>query len=39
MRDVHDRYGRSDALLLLHDASAGVRAYRHGREVTRATHP
>jgi hypothetical protein len=31
MRDVMQRYGRRDALLLLHDTNAGVRAYRGGR--------
>ncbi len=34
MQDVMQRYGRRDALLLLHDTNAGVRAYRGGREVT-----
>ena len=33
MRDVMRRYGRPDALLLLHDASAGVRTYRGEREL------
>jgi hypothetical protein len=33
MRDLMQRYGRRDALLLLHDANAGVTAYRGGREV------
>ena len=33
MRDVMQRYGRRDALLLLHDPNAGVRAYRGGREI------
>lgn len=33
MRDVMRRYGRPDALLLLFDASAGVRAYRGAREL------
>jgi len=31
MQDVMQRYGRRDALLLLHDTNAGVRAYRGGR--------
>ncbi len=31
MQDLMQRYGRGDALLLLHDASDGVRAYRGGR--------
>jgi len=34
MQDVMRRYGRPDALLLLYDATAGVRGYRGGREVT-----
>lgn len=34
MHDVMQRYGRRDALLLLHDATDGVRAYRGGRETT-----
>ncbi len=33
MLDVMKRYGRSDALLLLHDIDLGVRAFRGGREV------
>jgi hypothetical protein len=33
MHDVMRRYGRHDALLLLHDTNAGVRVYRGGREV------
>jgi hypothetical protein len=33
MQDVMRRYGRRDALLLLHDTNAGVRAYRDGREL------
>ena len=33
MHDLMRRYGRPDALLLLHDASAGVCAYRGGRAV------
>ncbi|HEX2780439.1 MAG TPA: class I SAM-dependent methyltransferase [Gemmatimonadaceae bacterium] len=33
MLDVMQRFGRRDALLLLHDANAGVTAYRGGREV------
>ena len=33
MRDVMRRYGRPDALLLLFDASVGVRAFRDGRPV------
>ena len=36
MQDVMQRYGRRDALLLLHDTNAGVRAYRGGREMTGA---
>ncbi len=31
MQDLMQRYGRPDALLLLHDAAGGVRAYRGGR--------
>jgi hypothetical protein len=34
MQDVMRRYGRPGALLLLYDASAGVRGYRDGREMT-----
>ena len=34
MHDVMQRYGRRDALLLLHDTNLGVRAFRGGREVT-----
>ena len=33
MHDVMQRYGRHDALLLLYDASGGVRAYRGSHEV------
>ena len=33
MRDVMRRYGRPDALLLLYDASAGVRGYRGAHEL------
>ena len=33
MLDVMQRFGRRDALLLLHDANAGITAYRGGREV------
>lgn len=36
MHDVMRHYGRRDALLLLHDAADGVRAYRGGRDVTAA---
>lgn len=36
MQDVMRTYGRRDALLLLHDAADGVRAYRGGRDVTAA---
>lgn len=36
MHDVMRRYGRPDALLLLHDTNEGVRAFRGGREVTGA---
>ena len=32
MRDVMRRYGRPDALLLLHDTNEGVRKYRGGRQ-------
>lgn len=32
MQDVMRQYGRPDALLLLHDAADGVRAYRGGRD-------
>jgi hypothetical protein len=31
MRDLMQRYGRPDALLLLHDTNAGILAYRGGR--------
>jgi hypothetical protein len=31
MQDLMQRYGRPDALLLLHDTAGGVRAYRGGR--------
>jgi hypothetical protein len=34
MRDLMSRYGRPDAVLLLHGASDGVRAWRAGRDVT-----
>jgi hypothetical protein len=34
MKDVMRRYGRPGALLLLYDATVGVRGYRDGREVT-----
>lgn len=34
MRDLMARYGRSDALLLLHETVGGVRAYRGGKETT-----
>lgn len=33
MLDVMRRYGRSDALLLLHDTNEGVRVYRDGKEL------
>ena len=33
MHDVMQRYGRRDAVLLLHDANDGVRAFRGGREI------
>ena len=33
MLDVMKRYGRPDALLLLHSATSGVRAWRGGRQV------
>lgn len=33
MQDVMQRYGRHDALLLLHDTIAGVQVYRGGREI------
>jgi hypothetical protein len=36
MQDLMRRYGRPDALLLLHDTTAGVRAYRGGREIADA---
>jgi hypothetical protein len=32
MQDVMQRYGRPDALLLLHDPNAGIQVYRGGRE-------
>lgn len=35
MLDVMRRYGRRDALLLLHDTNEGVRAYRDGKELPR----
>src|SRR5207245_9699817 len=31
MQDLMQRYGRPDALLLLHDTNSGVQAYRGGR--------
>lgn len=34
MHDLMGQYGRPDALLLLHGAGTGVRAYRAGREIT-----
>lgn len=34
MHDLVAQYGRPDALLLLHGAGTGVRAYRAGREIT-----
>ena len=34
MLDLMRQYGRPDALLLLNDATTGLRAYRGGREVT-----
>ncbi len=36
MHDVMRSYGRDDAVLLLHSASDGIRAWRGGREVTDA---
>jgi hypothetical protein len=36
MLDLMQRYGRPDALLLLHDPNDGVRGYRGGREVAMA---
>jgi len=36
MQDVMQRYGRHDALLLLHDTNDGVRTYPGGREMTGA---
>jgi hypothetical protein len=33
MHDVMQQYGRRDAVLLLHDANDGVRAFRGGREI------
>ena len=33
MHDVMHQYGRRDAVLLLHDANDGVRAFRGGREI------
>jgi len=33
MQDLMRRYGRHDALLLMHDTNAGVRVYRGGREI------
>lgn len=35
MHDLMRHYGRPDALLLLNDTDAGVRAFRGGRELTR----
>lgn len=37
MHDVMRRYGRADAVLLLHSASEGIRAWRGGRELDAAT--
>jgi len=34
MLDLMQRYGRADALLLLNNATHGIRAYRNGREVS-----
>ncbi len=36
MLDLMRQFGRADALLLLMDTTAGIRAYRGGREVTHA---
>ncbi|MBX3145217.1 MAG: hypothetical protein KF785_00490 [Gemmatimonadales bacterium] len=36
MLDLMKSYGRADALLLLNNATHGIRAYRGGRDVTRA---
>jgi hypothetical protein len=33
MQDLMKRYGRDDALLLLHDTNDGVRGYRRGKEI------
>jgi len=39
MRDVMDRYGRHDALLVLYDPNLGARFFRGGREVAIPGHP
>ncbi|MHB1329148.1 MAG: hypothetical protein ACYC2K_13205 [Gemmatimonadales bacterium] len=39
MLDLMKTYGRADALLLLNNASHGIRAYRGGRDVTSTTWP
>lgn len=35
MHDLMKRYGKPNALLLLNDTNAGVRAFRSGREITK----
>lgn len=37
MHDLMKQYGRRDALLLINDTNAGVRAFRGGREITDAS--
>jgi hypothetical protein len=39
MRDLMQRYGRHDALLLLYDADGHVRTYRGGREEAAPRRP
>lgn len=34
MLDLMRQFGRADALLLMHDTTTGVRAYRRGKEIT-----
>ncbi len=34
MLDLMRQFGRSDALLLMHDTTAGVQAYRRGKKIT-----
>jgi hypothetical protein len=37
MLDLMRQFGRPDALLLMHDTTAGVRAYRRGKEIVAVT--